>query len=239
MTLQEYVEEVKLMLTGGVLNLEIPDEVLEKVIKKSFREIQRYIDETRFVTVPYVQCIDLTGFKSSAIVGVYRVDTYTGTGEVGSGSSSAMDPMYAQRWMIFGNTNNMHNLNEYILNYLSYNTLLQMSNTMGTDLSFIEEHDAKKLYIYTGTDRSAEITIEFIPIFEDVSQITSDYWVDILSRLSIAQTKIILGRIRSRFEQSNSLWKQDGDVMLTEGNAELNSLQETLRVNSQLGYPID
>lgn len=52
-------------------------------------------------------------------------------------------------------------------------------------------------------------------------------------------TKVVLGRIRTRFTQSNALWTQDGDKMLEEGNTELKELREVLRANSNLVYPID
>lgn len=52
-------------------------------------------------------------------------------------------------------------------------------------------------------------------------------------------TKVVLGRIRTRFTQSNALWTQDGEKMLEEGNTELKELREVLRANSNLVYPID
>ena len=57
--------------------------------------------------------------------------------------------------------------------------------------------------------------------------------------LSVALMKIGLGRIRSRYTQSNALWTQDGEQLLNEGNEELTTLREQLRVASQLTYPID
>lgn len=150
-----------------------------------------------------------------------------------------MDPMYAQRWAIFSNGGGMYNLQNYLLNYMSYSTLLQLRNTTSTDLDFKEDKDAKKLYINVGYDVPKYITLEYVPIYEDVSEITSDYWVDILQRLSLAMTKIILGRIRSRYKQSSALWEQDGETMLAEGNEEINTLREILRNNSTLFYPVD
>ena len=95
------------------------------------------------------------------------------------------------------------------------------------------------MYINAGYDKPAKITIEYVPIFTDVSEITSDYWIDILSRMSIAETKLILGRIRSRYIQTNALWEQDGDTMVSEGHDELNELREILRTNSMLFIPKD
>ena len=57
--------------------------------------------------------------------------------------------------------------------------------------------------------------------------------------MSVALTKVVLGRIRTRFSQSNALWAQDGDKLLEEGNTELKELREILRNNSNLIYGID
>ena len=53
MTVTDIIDEIKLELTGGVLELEIEDVQLELVIKKALRELQRYWDESSFVTIPY------------------------------------------------------------------------------------------------------------------------------------------------------------------------------------------
>jgi hypothetical protein len=83
------------------------------------------------------------------------------------------------------------------------------------------------------------VTIEFIPKLTSVEDIQSDYWQDILVRLSTDLAKIALGRIRSRFTQSNALWAQDGDKMLEEGNTDLKDLRELLRANSNLIFATD
>ena len=63
MTIVDIIEEIKLELTGGVLELEIEDVTIELVIKKALRELQRYWDETSFLTIPYEQCIDLEKYQ--------------------------------------------------------------------------------------------------------------------------------------------------------------------------------
>ena len=57
--------------------------------------------------------------------------------------------------------------------------------------------------------------------------------------MSTALVKKVLGRIRTRYTQSNALWTQDGERLLEEGDTELKELREVLRVNSQMIYPID
>lgn len=238
MTLQDYVNEIKLELTGGVLQLEIPDDTIATVVKKAMREIQRYIDSTKLITIPYARCIDLKDFKCSSITNVYRAEGNTGDTSTGL-TTSAVDPMYAQRWMAFSSGGTMYNLQNYLLNYMSWNTLLQLRNTTSTDMSFKYDKMAEKLYINVGYDTPRLVTIEYVPIYENVEDITSDYWIDILQRLALGMTKVVLGRIRSRYKQSNALWEQDGETMLAEGNEQVEALREILRTNATMFYPID
>jgi hypothetical protein len=237
MKLEEYIENIKLEITGGVLELEIPDETLAKVVKNALREVQRFIDSTQLMTVPFASCIDLNGSPISSVTKLYRTSGYTG--DQAGGFSTIADPTYAQMWMTFTNAGTMYNLNDYILNYASYNTLLQIKNTVSTDLSFKYDKSENKLYINSAYDVPTMITIEYVPKYDDVDEIKSDYWIDILQRLSIAMTKQILGRIRTRYKVNSSQWTQDGDQMLAEGTEELNKIRELLTTNSQVIYPID
>lgn len=238
MTEAEYIENIKLVLTGGILELEIPDETLSKVLKRALQIVQRYIDSTELMTVPFARCIDISNSEISSVAKVYRVEGTMGDTETGI-SQSTIDPMYAQTWMAFTNGGTMYNFNDYLLNYAAYNTLLQVRNTTSTDMAFRQDHSAGKLYINPAFDRPNYVTIEYIPVYKSVEQIKSDYWIDVLQRLAIAETKIILGRIRTRYTSSSSLWQQDGEALLNEGITEEKELIDRLTVNSQIIYPID
>jgi hypothetical protein len=187
-----------------------------------------------------MNCIDLKNSKidDSMIVKVFRVEGYVGD-TAGGHQQTVMDPMYAQTWMAFTNGGTMYNLNDYLLNFAAYNTMLQVRNTTTTDMAFRQDHAEHKLYINSGFDKPEAVTIEYVPIIKNVEDISSDYWIDILQRLALARTKVILGRIRTRYKANSSLWEQDGDTMLAEGQEELKDLQEKLRTNSQIIYPID
>ena len=120
MTIEDIIEEIKLELTGGVLELEIVNEnytedeyekryeTLISVIKKALRELERYWDETTLITVPAAQCIDYSTFgkdtpgypQVSSIVRVYRTQ---GVGENIGENNYNLDQMYAQQWMLFSN----------------------------------------------------------------------------------------------------------------------------------------
>lgn len=240
MTKNDVVEEIKLELTGQVLEMELDDSTLDLTINKALRELQRYWDETTLVTIPYASCINYAGTpleESSSIVRVYRT-VGVGNSE-DAGNSVTMDPMYAQQWMVFSNAGTMYNLQDYVMNYAAWSTLSQVRNTMSTDLAFREDKHACKLYINNNISSPGSITVEYIPKLRSVEDIKSDYWKDVLVRMSLDLVKIQIGRIRTKFTQSNALWTLDGDKLLEEGNTDLKELREILRANSNMAYPID
>lgn len=234
---QAYKDEIIFKLTGGVLDIELDDASLDKLLNSAFREVQRYIDTTKIITIPYKQCIDLSEYKINAVVRVFRATAYTGNSE--TDSNSVADPMMVSQWQLLAGPGNLYNFQNYIYNYASWNTLLQMRNTLSTDLAFRYDKSSNQLYINVSSGTPDTITIEYVPRYDDVSEIVSDYWIDVIVRMSVALAKITLGRIRSRFTQSNALWTMDGDRLLEEGNAELSDLREKLLASTQLCYPID
>lgn len=238
MKLDEILDEMKLELSGYILDLEITDETLVSVVKKALRELERYWDETTMISCPFASCIDLDGefFRErvSSIVKVYRTE---GSGD--SASFSVMnDPIQMAQFAIFSNGGTMYNLNDYVMNYASWMTMYKIKNTMSTELSFKEDRHNKKLYI-NNYNAPSMITIEYIPKLKSVEDIQSDYWIDILIKYCVALTKVVLGRIRTRFTQANALWTQDGDKILEEGNTELRELREVLRLNSNMVFVLD
>jgi len=238
MTLTDVIEEIKLELTGKMVELDIEDETLAAIVKKALRELQRYWDEMSFITVPFASCIDYHGTpleNSSSIVKVYRTQGMGAASDV----TAMSDPLLMQQWMVFSNAGTMYNLQDYIMNYAAWTTLSQTKNTLSTDLAFTEDKHNHKLYINSALSAPGYITIQYIPRLHMVEEIKSDYWQDILIRLSTALTKVTIGRIRSKYSLSNALWGIDGEKMLEEGNTDLKELREVLRTNSQLIFPID
>jgi hypothetical protein len=111
MKLDDVLDEIKLELTGRVLEMELNDETLVSVVKKALRELTRYWDETHMLSCPFASCIDLDGEffdeKVSSIVKVYRTE---GIGDSSSGVSAMTDPVYMAQFAIFSNGGTMYNL---------------------------------------------------------------------------------------------------------------------------------
>ena len=239
---QAYIDELKFRLTGGVLETELDDSAFNKILDIGLRELQRYICTTTYITVPYSKCINFDNLnlesqksiKVNSVVRVFRTLGFTSETTTG-----VTDPMYASQWQLLSGTGNLYNFQDYVYNYSSWNTLLQIRNTTSTDLSFTFDKITNNLYINTAANNPDKITIEYIPRYDSVEDIVSDYWIDVLVRLCVAQAKITVGRIRSRYTQSNALWQHDGQTILDEGKQEYQQLQEYLQNNTQLTYGID
>lgn len=244
MNMSAYREELRLKLTGGVLDLELSDSTLDSILNSALREIRRYIDSTKLITIPYKSCINLSEvtddegnpIKVSSVSRIYRTDGFASS----SGNSlTPTDPMLASQWQMVSGTGNMAEFQNYAYNYMAYNTLLQIRNTTTTDLSFMYNKEQNMLYVNVATNAPQMITIEYVCRYDHIEDIKSDYWIDILMRMSVALAKIAVGRIRSRFTQSNALWQQDGQQLLDEGNSELSELRQHLVDNATLLYPVD
>lgn len=233
MELKDYVDKIKFQLTGGVLECEINDKGLERIVNMAMEEMNRYYNVTDLLQVKASECISVVEYpKIESIVGVHR------TSGVGSGSDATTDPAYVSQLQMY-NISTGYYSNDWLYKYLAWNTTQQIANTSSTDLDFRYDEINKKLYINFSQGVPAEVVIEYVPKLHDPSEVVTNYWQDILYKLALAHTKIILGRIRTRYTQSNALWSDDGQTMLDEGNAELSTLREQLRVATDLVLPID
>ena len=101
------------------------------------------------------------------------------------------------------------------------------------------DRSTNQLYINSGFNQPTNITIEYIPRYNDVSEITSDFWIDMLINLAVALAKVTVGRVRTRYTQSGALWSQDGETLLNEGNTELENLRTQMKESTNLFYPVD
>lgn len=238
MDMSAYVDEIKLALSANLLDLELEDSVFVSVVNSSLREVQRYIGTKSLITVPYSGCIDCKQYKISSVTGIYRAESYM-VSDNGEGYGSIQDPMYVAQWQMLAGNGGIYGINKFAANFAAWNEALQMRNTISTDLAYRYDKPSEKLYVNCAYDVPQAITIEYIPRFDDVSQITSDYWIDVLQRMSIAKAKIALGRVRSRFTISNALWAQDGETILAEGREELAAIRQYLQDNYMLSQSFD
>lgn len=232
MTLAEYTEEILLILGGGEdgVTIEI-EKSIPKFVNRAFREVKPKVTTPNYITVPFGagmygvgSTVDLSKYNIYSVVNVMRPDTYN------SLSMNTFD--------VFG----LNQLYRTVTNteaYANRMLLLQQLNTISTDLDFMWNAHTKQLSVTMNPPYTPYITIQYIPDYKDVEEITEVYWVDIILRLATGYCKQALGRIRSKYKNNTAQYSLDGDQLVAEGTKEVEELQAFLNTNCDLAFPID
>lgn len=235
MELKDYVDRIKFQLTGGVLESELKDEDFEKIVNFYLREINNYYNVAELLEVPGASCIDLTPFpKINNVIGVHR------TSSAGIQQGNTADPYYTSYQQIYLLGSSPYGYNtDWTYNITNNFTKQRIMNSFSTDLDFRMDEKNKKLYISFSQGVPAKIVIEYIPKLTDASEVLTQHWQDILYRLSLAEAKVALGRIRTRYRQTNALYTDDGDTILAEGLDESDAIRQRLKDQADLVLPLD
>jgi hypothetical protein len=230
MTMAEYVDDIMLTLGGTVVDIEI-EESLPRCVNKAFREIKQYVTTPAYMTLPFgarangVGCtIDLSNKNVYSVVNVMRPDSYN------SLSMNTLD--------VFGlnlTYSAVTNMNAYANRMLQ----LQDLNTISRDLDFIWDAHTKQLSVTMNPPFTSAVTIQYIPDYKDVEEITEIFWEQKILKLATAYAKLILGRIRGKYTLNSAQYNLDSDTLLAEANAEIQEIHEFLRTNVDLAFPID
>lgn len=221
----EYVDDIAFQLGGGVLELEIADQ-LPKCVDKALKEVNRYMTVPLLKTVPFGSTIDCRELGVYNVISVRRPNPiYGATYGVGdldvfslaSGVLSSVDPTYYENRMM----------------------LIQQRNSISTDLDFIWEPSSKLLRLSVNPPFPQVVTLEYVPEYKNVEEVTEQYWQDFILQLATAYAKVITGRIRSKFFLKSSQFELDGKDLVAEGNAEIEKIRDYLRANADLAFPLD
>lgn len=225
MNMSEIVDQVSFML-GLPSNNNVENLDIKRAVMIAFRELKRYMKTPVDKTVPFSTRIDLKklGIKPVKILYVYAstprigltmnsidsgnvfqvaasVNTYSAIGQT---SAINIDPIVTEMGMA------------------------QVRNTLSTDFQWKHDPDNEVLYVTHRDPRPTQVTIRYVPDYQDVSEIKSPTWIDYLIRLSEANMKKALGRSRSKYTIEGSNVSLDGDVLLQEANAELETIRAEL-----------
>ena len=223
--MSEIVDQVSFML-GLPSNSNVENLDIKRAVMIAFRELKRYMKTPVDKTVPFSTRIDLTklGIKPVKVLYVYAstprigltmnsidsgnvfqvaasVNTYSAIGQT---SAINIDPIVTEMGMA------------------------QVRNTLSTDFQWKHDPDNEVLYVTHRDPRPTHVTIRYVPDYQDVSEIKSPTWIDYLIRLSEANMKKALGRSRSKYTIEGSNVSLDGDVLLQEANAELETIRAEL-----------
>lgn len=211
-----YIED---QLGAQVLELELTPEHIKRIVEQAFEEIVHYMTDTYTITVPYAQCIDLKKYNVDSVESVLR------------GQDSIMTGIpFAMPSMNFANVTGVYNLEDYTNALLVKRNL----NTLATDMEFHWDKPNRKLYVYANPNIPTMVTINFKPEYYSVEDIREQYWETCLKRLALGMCKIVIGRIRSKYTSNSAKYQLDGNILLSEGTAEVQEIRQKLDANKDI-----
>ena len=229
MKMEEIVDQVSFML-GLPATDNIEDLQVEKAVLIAFRELKRYMKTPVDKTVPFNTRIDLKalGIRTKKVLYVQTAKPRIGLtmSSIDSGNVfqvAAAVNTYSQ----IGNTSSIN-----IDPIMTEMAMAQVRNTLSTDFQWVFDPHNQVIYCTHRDPRPSQVTIRYFPDYQDVSEITSDAWLDYLIRMSEANMKKALGRTRSKYTIEGSNVSLDGEALLAEANAELEAIRTELEARS-------
>lgn len=225
MTVAEIVSEVSFLL-GLPTNDNVEGIDLKEAVHIAFRELKRYMKTPTNKTVPFATRMDLIklGIKTNKILSIIPAQPKIGMTLTSLQSGNVFEVAAAasvSTGLGQGSTINI----DPIMTELA---LSQVRNTLSTDLQWTYDLPNQVVYCTHQPPRPAAVTIQYVPVFEDVSEIENPTWIDYLVRMATANAKLALGRSRSKYTIEGSNVTLDGETLLSEANTELETIRNEL-----------
>lgn len=222
MTMAEYVDAVSFKL-GIPANTNVENISIEKAVLLAFQELKEAIGTSVEKTVPFSTRLDLVklGIHTVKVRYVFPAKPKTGLNlnNVESGNVFAL----AASANLYGtSTGSMDAIVQQMAR-------AQVANTLSTDFQWHYDMENQVVYCTCKQPHPSQVTIRYVPIFNDVSEIKNPTWINYLTRMSEANMKIALGRTRSKYKIEGSNVTLDGEILLQEGTTELQQIREELK----------
>lgn len=224
--MDEYVSKISFML-GFPANKNNEQVDISQAVDIAFNELREYMKTPCNKTVPFATRLDLKalGINTVNVLYVQAAEPRIGLSLTAIDSSNVFQVAAAVNISSgYGNGNTLN-----IDPIMSQLALQQTRNALSTDLQWSYDQPNQVVYVTHRAPIPATITIRYVPIFSDVSEIVEPTWINYMLRLGLAYAKISLGRTRSKYVIEGSNVTLDGDNLLTEGNAELEAIRNELK----------
>lgn len=225
MEMKEIIAQVNFML-GLPGNENVEGLQVENAVQIAFTELKRYIKTPIEKTVPYSTRMDLIslGIRTKKVLNVQAAQPRIGLTLSTIDSGNVFQTAAAVN--VYSAIGNASAINiDPIMTELA---MAQVRNTLSTDFQWKYDKLNQVIYCAHRDPRPSHVTVRYVPDFRDVSELVGDTWINYLIRMSLANMKIALGRTRSKYKIEGSNVSLDGEILLQEGNEELDKIREEL-----------
>lgn len=216
---KKIVQYIECQLGAQVLELELKPEDIKLIVEQAFEEVVHYMTDIYSVTVPYAQCIDLSKYNIDSVESVWRA------------SDSILSGIpYMIPAMNYSNVTGLFDISTYA-NALQTKRNLSL---LSTDMDFVWDKPNNKLFVTANPNIPAYVTVNFKPEYFSVEDIREQHWETQVRKLALGMTKVVLGRIRSKYTSNSAKFQLDGQTLLAEGNAEIQAVRQFLDENKDV-----
>lgn len=206
------IEDIKLTLGSDVVRLEIPDKTIDNCIDKAFREIKPYISDRRLITVQAASVVDLKDKDVLEVIQVYPASPSL----LQLGGDNYGDSFFDFTIYKTGSISNLASYRNKLINGYRVD-----------DLYIPFEFSQGKLYLSMQSIVGA-VTLDAI-VDVNPEDVEDERVVSWINKYSLALCKEILGNIRSKFTNSNTVpVTLDGKEMREEARSEKDKLEQAL-----------
>jgi len=225
LTIQEYLDDVYLEVPWTEAEMNKGDDM--KLLMKAFRELTEKLHEHAFLTVPYRERISLADVKIKDFLNVRRAQVPAGLNVDNTSVGNVFTSIAGMAAV--PNSSAYH---AYFDRYVQLMLVQQIKNTVSEDLQCSYDEQNRCLYVAANVPKPTYVTIEYIPYYDDPTDLVSEWAQTRLRQLAVAYTKIYVGTKRRKVRLPNSPAQLDGEQLLAEGREELKEIREFLQANN-------
>lgn len=208
------------MLGGSVVKIEISDEDIKELIASAVEVVTPYLQDFRYITIPYGMRYDLTEYDIAEVLRV--IPSYSYNNVYNTYDAETLFPGISEWCSISTKSPSMNSFT------FSMNTMLQRASRPDVDISFEWDSDTKILMMTPGAT-TGNVTIECLPNVYTVNDIKDQRSLQWVYLYALALTKEVIGRIRSKAQSTNVPIHLDGDTLLQESASEKRELENQLK----------
>lgn len=224
----EMIEEIKSEFGWPVVDLELEDHDIYKILEASLKFLKKYITLEHMCTVNVINKgrVDLSKLGIS-----YITDVSPSESGYDTDSSDSLDDISVI-------TLASSEAKKTFLNDLRYQWIkpyLYIDYSSSGSSSWMTVDNG-------GGGASSRATIRFVKDYKTSEELLNDddtcEWSDFLKRIAVSKVKRVLGRIRTKYKPQNSGYDMDGDTLLAEAESDLVTIKQELEDSSTGFFPI-
>lgn len=218
-TIDDMIEEIKIDLGCDVNSLGISDKSISVKIKEALRKVSSYSPMQEIETFPVEGNRVKMPDRTVTVIAVYNHNPSVST----SNPTPANDmDLFSLRKYIYGYQNNLSDPYTYLMQVNQVNTLQNFVSIK----DFTYENNSKTLYLSNFNNNTA--TIHYLRSYVDLTEVTSEQFIQTVKEYALALCKIIEGNIRRKLQGAPGSIQMDGDALVGEGQSEKDRIDSEL-----------